>query len=358
MTQITALSSAEDPWGAEQSLALILGELAAGGMHCTIIVSSDAAEEFFGRTAGVSVVRVSYRDNARVARWVAFLRAMRRTGRADAIIVASVDLYILGWVCRLTSGGSANVIADLHDTFDRGIDRWKVRALLLGFSRVIAISRYVATELRLLDHCRIVGRPTDKTAWSGSEPGVGGQALRVGVVGRLVPEKRLEVVIEAFDRLPQAELHVYGAAFGRDEGYAARIVQEIQGAGKGHFYHGRQEAAVIYSSIDVLVVANETEASGRTVVEAMSRGVPVVVPDVGGASEYIVACPGGGITWSTRRGPAALRECIEILAGDPDRLRSMGVAARAWANAERSPTVVARMYAAAIGVGGDLGEAG
>ena len=146
------------------------------------------------------------------------------------------------------------------------------------------------------DHGREVRRGTRnlsaRDARPATEPGrrsAGTPPLRVGIVGRISPEKRHEIVIEAVRLLDaRAELIVRGSAFGDAVGYAARIDAEgAQALGAAYQNQGRVPAADALEGLDVVVVANPAEPMGRTVLEAQMQGVLAVVPDTGGSSELV-----------------------------------------------------------------------
>jgi alpha-1,6-mannosyltransferase len=109
-------------------------------------------------------------------------------------------------------------------------------------------------------------------------------ALIVGV-GRFAVEKRWDVVLEAFGRLRQGGRAAVLVLFGdgperaRLEGYAPAGVRF---AG---FETNRARLAAALASADILVHGCPYETFGLAVAEAMACGLPVVVPDAGGAAE-------------------------------------------------------------------------
>ena len=113
-----------------------------------------------------------------------------------------------------------------------------------------------------------------------------------GFVGRLVPEKGIDVFLRALAELPQ----VRGAIVGDGpEGEALRaLAGELRIADRVHFLGARAPgvAAQILSALDVLVLPSRTrpnwaEQFGRVLIEAMASGVPVVASDSGAISEVV-----------------------------------------------------------------------
>jgi len=106
-------------------------------------------------------------------------------------------------------------------------------------------------------------------------------------VGRFHPEKRHHVIIEAVGtaraRRPDLALAMIGDGLSRRsvERAAARVGGvTLLGAIADHALLARY-----YASADVLVHASAAETYGLAVAEAMASGLPVVVPDCGGAAD-------------------------------------------------------------------------
>ncbi len=109
-------------------------------------------------------------------------------------------------------------------------------------------------------------------------------------VGRLVPEKNLELLIRTMAELRNREqnfcLIMVGGGISRSTLEAAA---QSQVPGKvfflGHISE-RQELARLYASCDVFVHPNPAEPFGIAPLEAMASGLPLVAPDSGGVTEY------------------------------------------------------------------------
>jgi alpha-1,6-mannosyltransferase len=155
-------------------------------------------------------------------------------------------------------------------------------------------------------------------------------ALLVGV-GRFAVEKRWDVVLEAFARVRSRRPAVL-VLFG--DGPERAHLQSL--ASPGVFFAGfekdRSQLAMALASADVLVHACPYETSGLAVAEAVACGVPVVVPDSGGAAENADRTCSESYPSLDAEGCA---EAIERLLGrNRTELRSCALAA-----ATRVPTV-------------------
>ena len=94
-------------------------------------------------------------------------------------------------------------------------------------------------------------------------------------VGRLVPEKNLDLLVEIFKQLPEVRLFVVGDGPYRKE-LEGKIDAEFLGYKKGTML------SKIYANCDFFVFPSTTDAFGNVVLEAMASGLPVIVTNKGG----------------------------------------------------------------------------
>ena len=171
-------------------------------------------------------------------------------------------------------------------------------------------------------------------------PGIehGGPALLVAV-GRFAIEKRWDVVLDAFTRL-RAERDAVLVLVG-DGPERARMHARAEASPfprdvvfRG-FVKGREELARLLASADALVHACPFETFGLSIAEAMSCGLPAVVPDEGGAAE--MHDPASGERYAALDVAACAAAASRLLARvASDRPRVRDAASRA---ASRLPTV-------------------
>jgi glycosyltransferase involved in cell wall biosynthesis len=154
-------------------------------------------------------------------------------------------------------------------------------------------------------------------------------------VGRLDPEKSVERVLLAFDRLastvPDARLVLVGQgtagaplrARARSLGAAPRIA----------FLGARPHEALAdcYRAADAFLFASETETQGLVLAEAAACGIPAVAVSAPGCEEVVRDGETGLLAKSD---PAALADAAIGLLLDEPRRRQMGRAARAVAERE------------------------
>ncbi len=123
-----------------------------------------------------------------------------------------------------------------------------------------------------------------------SEIGVPEDALLLGTVARLTPEKDHETLLRAFARIVSqhagARLLIVGDGPLRE--VLEKRVVELKINESAHFLGSRQDVASILSSLDVFVLASREEGLGIALLEAMAARVPVVATAVGGIPEIVV----------------------------------------------------------------------
>lgn len=160
------------------------------------------------------------------------------------------------------------------------------------------------------------------------------EPLRIVYVGRLSPEKGVDVLVRALallqtpDRGPAPVCEIVGD--GPERAALDGLVAELGLSDRVRFTGAlpRDEAMAVLSSASLLVFPSLWyETFGLTVLEAASRGVPAVVSGIGGQSSLVV----DGVTGRhvPPGDPAALAAVLRELLADPAALRRMGEAARA-----------------------------
>ncbi len=175
--------------------------------------------------------------------------------------------------------------------------------------------------------------------------------LRVAYIGTWIPSKGVHVLVEAFREIDpeHAELDVHGYAVPYDgfDGYEAHLRGLAGDAPHIRFRGPYQPDDVpgLLAAADVVVVPSIWwENSPLTIHEAFLAGLPVVVSDHGGMRE-LVGDGRGGLTFAPGR-PAALRGCLERLAGDRALLARLAAARPPVKSIERNAAELEAAYRA------------
>jgi glycosyltransferase involved in cell wall biosynthesis len=168
-------------------------------------------------------------------------------------------------------------------------------------------------------------------------------------VGRVSEEKRIGVLLDAFERLrdelPGLRLAVVGDGPARE-----RLVQT---AGEGVMFLGELrgiELAAVYAGADIFCFPSTTDTFGQVLLEAAASGLPVVAVAAGGAPELVRHGETGLLV--PPDDAAAFAAAVLELATQPGVRRRMSAAAetaareRTW---RRSFDELRRAYAVATG---------
>lgn len=223
--------------------------------------------------------------------------------------------------------------------------RWPVKAVVLGFFRLLAEETYRRAALitpgnrynRVWEEqggadpalIRTVYNGVDPAAFPPAGPEPEGPVL--SWAGRVDPIKDLETLIRAFalvrERLPDARLRLFGGTPRGGEAYRERC--ETLAAGLGHgdavTFEGRvDDIRDAYAAGNVVMLSSISEGFPFTLIEAMSCGRATVSTDVGGVRE---AVGDTGLVVPPRDPAAMAAAALELLADD-GRRRAMGEAAR------------------------------
>ena len=158
----------------------------------------------------------------------------------------------------------------------------------------------------------VIGNPIDLTEPEEvvHQPLPGSPALVA--VGRLMPQKGFDILIDAFallrDRLPDAQVTIFGE--GPDRVALEQKIQQLGLAERVHLPGFAKNVSQSVSTADFLVSSSRYEGFPNVVLEALSLGVPVVATDCPGGTRELVK---EGVTgWlCTHESASALAEAIE-----------------------------------------------
>jgi len=156
--------------------------------------------------------------------------------------------------------------------------------------------------------------------------------LRIVFVGRLVPYKGADMLIDAVAplvRSGQAVLDIIGD--GQEMTLLRRQIAEAQIA-RGVTFHGwvdHREVARLLARSQVFAFPSIREFGGAVVLEAMALGLVPVVVNNGGPGELVTDQTGFRVPLGSRESiVAAFREILTALAASPERARLIGSKAR------------------------------
>ncbi len=153
----------------------------------------------------------------------------------------------------------------------------------------------------------------------------------VVAVGRLVPVKKFEVLVDALVKLharhPDMEAVIVGEGYRREQ-----LETQIHEAGAERYIHlpghvSEEELINLYRRAWVLTSASAREGWGMTVTEAAACGTPAVVTRIAGHSDAVAEGRSGLLT----DGPDELVSGLDRVLGDPELRARLATGARAHA---------------------------
>jgi glycosyltransferase involved in cell wall biosynthesis len=160
------------------------------------------------------------------------------------------------------------------------------------------------------------------------ELGIPENALIVGTVGRLVPVKGPEFLIEAARRIIPKYPNVFFVFMG--DGYLRRDLERKtseMGIRENVIFLGwRNDAPKIISLFDIFVLPSLNEGMGRVLVEAMALGKPIVASNIGGIPDLVIHGKNGFL--APPKNSEELARYIRILLEDRERREKMGLAGK------------------------------
>ena len=278
-------------------------------VRVTVAYLRDMRDPVFGIDAwaerlGIDYVEIRERHSFDPAVW-GQLTALVRQRRIDLVHAHDYKTNLLalalarrtGVVPLATQHGWTG-----HSRRERAIYYPADKRLARRFPRVLAVSSDIRREL-----LRCGARPERVTTiLNGIDPaafardprrqpaararlGVGDTDTVIGSVGRLEPQKRFDLLIEAVAGLlparPSLTLAIAGDGGERERltALAARL-----GLGRRCLLLGhRTDVADLHHAFDLFVQSSDYDGTPNTVLEAMAMETPIVATDAGGTSELV-----------------------------------------------------------------------
>jgi len=104
-------------------------------------------------------------------------------------------------------------------------------------------------------------------------------------IGRIVPEKRLDFLIQAYNKLP-SKMPFLIAGYAPDQNYLKKL-KNFSPKGISFVSPGREKLLQLLTKAKALLLASKNEAFGIVLLEAMASATPVIASDSGGFPEVV-----------------------------------------------------------------------
>ena len=348
--------------GSENHLLLLLPALRERGHDVRLLMLHErepGAAELADRleAGGVPVERMRMRASVDPLVFGGLVRALRRL-RPDVVHTHLVHADFHG----LPAGRLTRV--PLHVSTKHGFNPFRSRRAFATADRAVArlADVHVAISAGLARYLA-ANEGFDESAFEivhyGIEPGApppgppGGP--RLAIVGRLIPIKGHEVLLEALARvraeIPDVTLEIAGD--GPLESHLRATAARLGLADLVTFLGRVARPGPVYERAAIVVVSSFGEGFGMVALEAMERGRAVVASDVGGLPEIVASSETGLVV--PPGDPAALAGAVVELARDPALTAALGAAGRERAlsafSQERCTERIEALYLAALETG-------
>lgn len=350
--------------GAEKQLAAVCRALRMQGIEPSIVTRRYPGMAYFETIEGTPVYRVpAPRPKALAAFCYLIFGFLRiRSLRPQVLhaheLLSPTDLGILAkrslgcpLVVKVLRGGQ---LGDLDKLRHRRGGRARIRRLKQNVDIFLAISREIEAELagEGIDpaRCRFlpngvdthIYQPATQQAKKEIREALG---LPDGFIclysGRLAPEKGLDVLLNAWNRIsarhPQAHLLLLGS------GPREAALREM--AGERVIFGGYvPDPCLFYQACDLFVLPSLTEGLSNAMLEAMACGLPLVATRVGAAEELNPEGENGRLV--TAGSAQELADALDFFLSDPREGRRMGANGRQFVQAAYSlDQTIARLTA-------------
>jgi glycosyltransferase involved in cell wall biosynthesis len=269
--------------------------------------------------------------------------------RRDAVDILHLHSAKAGYLGRLAanSAGIPAVYTPHAFPFQRTTDalrplyRLVERKLARRTAKIICVSEGEREEALLAglpeEKLIVIPNGIDLARWAPPSPeeraaarralGVTGEEIVIGALARLVPQKGIDLLVQAAEDLvqdfPNARILIWGD--GPQRNSLVALAQRLR-LSRMQFVGETDDPARAYAAMDVFCSPSRWEGCPYAVLEAMACGLPVVASDIAGHADLIVDGESGVLCESELPGPLA--GALRITLADEDVRASFGAAAR------------------------------
>lgn len=270
-----------------------------------------------------------------------YLRGLRSVAAEFDALHVSENYHLFGFVAALLADADTNLVVTCGENipyplFQRAPVRWWMKRVVnrtaAAFTTTTPAGRTALVhEGVAFDDVTVVPNAIDADRFHPSETPRDSDRPTVLFAHGLTEQKGVPWLLEAFDRVEGADLHLLG----RDE-----LGVELPADVRHTEWVEPADMPAVYRSSDVFVLpsvtmCNNAEQFGMAALEAMACGLPAVVTDVGGLP-YLVDDGETG-TVVPERDAGALADSLQALVDDPRLRARYGERARAVARERYSP---------------------
>ena len=244
------------------------------------------------------------------------------------------------WAARSAGFDSSRIVCEVQTVeverkWHLLVDRFTHAGCRLTIGNSPSVIEHLATHARIpRDRLRLVRGGIDPTGLRVADPiargalGLAENARIVLWVGRLDPVKGLEILIDAFARLRNADdVHLLLAGNGPLHGRLSRRVEALGQTHRVHLLGSRNDVPSLLRSAEIFAFPSMTEGLPNALLEAMAARCPIITTNVPGCRDLIAHMETGLVV--QYGDTSALAEGLQLLLSDRGLAARLGAAASA-----------------------------
>lgn len=227
------------------------------------------------------------------------LSRLLHTRQPDVIITHLWQANTIGRIAAFLANTHSRLISFEHNVYDtvksrkqffvdRLLQRWCRKIAVISHSVRDSVVAHGISQQRIV----LIHNAIDITQFSEAQPsgirrelGIGDDTFLYLHVGRLVPQKGVDILLRAFARQEEGVLALAGD--GIDRAAHEALARELGIERRAFFLGIRQDIPALMRSADCFVLASRWEGFGIVLVEAMAAGLPIIATRVDGIQEVV-----------------------------------------------------------------------
>lgn len=179
-----------------------------------------------------------------------------------------------------------------------------------------------------------------------SELNIPDDAFVFSFVGRIVRDKGINELVEAFDKLSQEYHHVFLLLIGPEEGESDLISSSskelIKNNDRIYLLGNKEDVRPFIAESDAFVLPSYREGVGQVILEANALDVPCIASDIIGPRDIITPMENGELVKS--KSVEALYDKMRDWVENPDKVAQMAKLSRAYVKARYEQEKVREAY--------------
>jgi glycosyltransferase involved in cell wall biosynthesis len=346
MSRLLYVIGASTFGGGTRHVADLAGAAGTAGHEVLVLTTDARTREYFGGLGIETISEPVLPRNREVYRATAAARDLAAVIRRVGADVVHSHTTVAGIVTRLACGPSRNVrvLHTVHGLpfgardglraapavlLEYGLRRRSDDLICVNHNDWVLLRRFGLAPTLIQNGVDV---PEEERA-------VGDDSTRIAYVGRLAPQKGVDVLVRAMASLPGVRLDVYGEGPRLTE--LQRLADEIGVAGRIRWHGFEPDPWARVATVDVVAVPSRFEGHSMVVLEAMARGHVVVGTDIPGVTESLA---GSGILVPPDRSDQLAAGLRRALGMNPKERAELAARSRETIRARFSRAAMLRAY--------------